>query len=134
MQSKSGVSFNFTKLVVADLEKSAAFYEAVFKLEQQFRVEDAIEGRKIAEIMYQPTHEGAASFVLLSFEDSPEPVVGEIITGFTVADLDRVMADVVAHGGRLTDPIREMPEMGIRVGFARDLEGHLIEIVQMVQA
>jgi predicted enzyme related to lactoylglutathione lyase len=134
MQAKSGVSFNFTKLLVGDLDKSAAFYGAVFKLEELFRVEDKIEGREIREVMYQPTHEGAATFVLLSFEDAPEPVVGETITGFTVADLDQVMADVVANGGQITDPIRDMPEMGIRVGFGRDPEGHLIEVVQMLQA
>lgn len=131
MTASSGVTFNFTKLLVADLEKSAAFYEAVFKLKQQFQVEDAIEGRKIREIMYQPTHDGGATIVLLSFEDSPVPSVGETITGFTVTDLDQVLADVVAHGGRISDPIREMPEMGIRVAFARDPEEHLIEIVQM---
>lgn len=134
MQAKSGVSFNFTKLLVGDLDKSALFYAAVFKLEEQFRVEDQIEGRPIHEIMYQPTHDGAASFVLLSFGDAPQPVQGEVILGFTVGDLDQVIADAQAHGGRLTDPIREMPDLGIRVGFIRDPEGHLIEVVQMLQA
>lgn len=134
MATSSGITFNFTKLLVADLDKSAAFYEAVFKLQQQFKVEDAIEGRKIREVMYQPTQEGGATFVLLSFEDSPVPVVGETITGFTVANLDQVLADVEANGGKIAEAIREMPEMGIRVAFARDPEAHLIEIVQMLAA
>lgn len=132
MDKNSGVTFNFTKLLVADLDKSAGFYERVFKLEQLARVEDAIEGRAIHEIMYKPTHEAGATFVLLSFIDAPRPIVGETITGFTVANLDEVMEAVVAHGGRISDPIRSIPEMGIRVGFARDPEDHLIEIVQMV--
>lgn len=125
-------TFNFTKLLVGDLDKSATFYEAVFGLQRLAVVEDAIAGRAIREVMYQPTQEGGATFVILSFLDAPEPVMGETITGFTVADLDQTLSDVMANGGAIADPVREMPEMGIRVGFARDPEGHLIEIVQML--
>lgn len=125
-------AFNFTKLLVADLDSSAAFYEAVFGLQRLAVVEDAIAGRPIREVMYQPTQEGGATFVILSFLDAPTPVIGETITGFTVADLDQTLAQVTANGGTIADPVREMPHMGIRVGFAADPEGHLIEIVQML--
>lgn len=125
-------AFNFTKLLVGDLDKSAAFYESVFRLQRLAVVEDSISGRAIREVMYQPTQEGGATFVILSFLDTPEQVVGETITGFTVSDLDQVLAGVTTNGGSIADPVREMPQMGIRVGFARDPEGHLIEIVQML--
>jgi len=125
------VSFNFTKLLVGDLDKTAAFYEAVFELDRLAVVEDAIAGRQIREVMYKPTQEGGATFVILSFLDATSPIEGETITGFTVANLDDVLSKVKANGGSIADPIRDMPHMGIRVAFARDNEGHLIEIVQM---
>ncbi|WEK56733.1 MAG: VOC family protein [Candidatus Brevundimonas phytovorans] len=128
----NGYSFNFSKLIVADLDRSATFYSRVFRLEELARVEDAIAGRTIREVMYKPTHEGGATFVLLAFDDAPTPAGGEMIVGFTVADLDAVVAEAVAAGGSLADPIRDMPEMGIRVGFIRDPEGHLLEIVQFL--
>jgi predicted enzyme related to lactoylglutathione lyase len=41
---------------------------------------------------------------------------------------------VKAAGGRVTDPIRAMPEHRVRVAFVRDVEGHLIEVVQLDRA
>ncbi len=132
MTASTGVSFNFAKLVVADLDRCAAFYGKVFKLDELARVEDAVNGRPIHEVMYKPTQEGGATFVLLAFKDAPKPAHGEAIIGFTVKDLDATLAEAVANGGQISDPIRDMPHMGIRVAFATDPEGHLIEIVQMV--
>lgn len=132
MNAPSGRSFNFAKLVVADLDRCATFYQAVFKLEELARVEDAIAGRPIHEVMYKPTHEGAATFVLLAYKDTDQPALNEAIIGFTVTDLDSVLEAVDAQGGRLVEAIREMPHLGIRVAFAADPEGHLIEIVQML--
>lgn len=128
----SPVSFNFSKLVVGDLDRSAEFYARVFQLREQARVEDAITGRTIREVMYEPTQEGGATFVLLAFDDAPEPAGGEAIIGFTVGDLDAVLSEVEAAGGALAEGVRDMPHLGIRVAFAKDPEGHLIEIVQFL--
>ncbi len=42
------------------------------------------------------------------------------------------MARAETAGGRVTDPIREMPDLNLRVAFVEDGEGHLIEVVQML--
>ena len=42
-------NFAFTKLVVGNLEASAAFYEKVFGLTRQSRIQAEINGRKIDE-------------------------------------------------------------------------------------
>jgi predicted enzyme related to lactoylglutathione lyase len=42
--------------------------------------------------------------------------------------LDRVRA----AGGAVQSPIKEMPELQLRVAFATDPEGHLAELVQML--
>jgi hypothetical protein len=35
-------------------------------------------------------------------------------------------------GGRIHAPLKEMPELKIRVAFATDPEGHLAELVQVL--
>ena len=47
--------FMFTKLLVNDLEKSAAFYSTVIGLIEMNRMEAEITGRKITEIVYMAT-------------------------------------------------------------------------------
>lgn len=132
MANTATVSFNFSKLVVGDLDASAAFYGKVFHLREQARVEDAISGRSIREVMYEPTQDGGATFVLLAFDDAAQPVGGEAIIGFTVDDLDAVLTAITASGGAVAEAVRDMPHLGIRVAFATDPEGHLLEIVQFL--
>lgn len=126
------VHFGFSKLLVADLEKAAAFYSEVFGLAEMVRVDSDIMGRPISEIMYFPTAEGAATFVLLAFQDVQTPSNNEVIIGFQTPDLDATLKNVESAGGKVVDPIRVMPEHGIKVAFATDLEGHLIEIVELL--
>lgn len=123
--------FAFTKLVVADLEAMHRFYTAVFGLEELSRVEAAVGDRPISEIMYLPTSPDGGSLILFHFEDHEAPINEETILGFVSEDLDALMASVVEHGGAIVDPAHEMPEHGIRVGFATDPEGHLLELVEM---
>ncbi len=127
-----GVHFGFTKLVVGDLEKSAAFYRAVCGMTETGRVDAAIAGRKISEVLFAPTAAGAATLVLLAYHDAPNAASGEVILGVVVGDADAFVSRALAAGGRLVEAIHAMPELGIRVGFVADVEGHLIEVVQQV--
>ena len=124
--------FSCTKLVVADLEKARAFYMSVFGLVETARVDAAIEGRPISEIMFHPTAPGGATFVLLTYPDTQKPALSEAITLFIVPDLAALPEKVRAGGGRIVEAARDMPEHGVKVAFARDNEGHLIEIVEML--
>jgi predicted enzyme related to lactoylglutathione lyase len=122
--------FGFTKLQVADLEKSAAFYTRVAGLTQQTRVDTDSGGRKLSEIIFNPTRPGSATLVLIHYYDSPKPVVGELILGFETGDIDGFVARAVEAGGSIVREAWEMPEMKIRVAFVADPEGHVIELVQ----
>ena len=122
----------FTKLVVADLAAMHDFYSTVFGLEETNRVDAAVGDRAISEIMYQPTSSGGGSLILLHFEDRETPTNEESILGFVSDDVDALMALVVEHGGSIVDPVHEMAEHGIRVGFASDPEGHLLELVEIL--
>jgi lactoylglutathione lyase len=132
MASAPKISFNFTKLVVADLDASATFYGKVFGLKEQVRVDAEITGRPIREVIFNPTDEGGPTFVLLAFVDTPKPAEGEIILGFTTTDLEALVDAAARAGAAIADPIRVMAEMNLKVAFLRDPEGHLIEVVQLL--
>ncbi len=127
-------TFSFTKLVVHDVEKMAAFYRDVYGLHAVKRVRGESIGREaIDEIMLSPDPKTPfGSFVLLKYvEQGPSPN-GEVILGFTTDDLPALLERVRAAGGGITAPIKEMPELEIRVAFATDPEGHLAELVQVL--
>jgi catechol 2,3-dioxygenase-like lactoylglutathione lyase family enzyme len=124
--------FGFTKLIVADLEKAASFYKAVCGLTELGRVDAAIEGRRISEIMFNATGEGAATFVLLSYPDAAAAKDGEVILGFITQDVEAFVARAQSAGGRIAQAIETQPQHGVTVGFVRDPEGHLIEVVELL--
>jgi predicted enzyme related to lactoylglutathione lyase len=55
-----------------------------------------------------------------------------VILGFTTDDLPALLERVRAAGGAVHTPMREMPELNLRVAFAADPEGHLAELVQIL--
>ena len=128
----SDASFGFTKLIVADLDKAAAFYKSVCGLTEQARVEDKLGGRAIVEIIFAPAYQGGASFVLLTYPDTPKPASGEVILGFATPDVDAFVGRVVAGGGAVVDEAVSRPDHGVRVAIVKDPEGHLIEVVQLL--
>jgi catechol 2,3-dioxygenase-like lactoylglutathione lyase family enzyme len=132
MNSTPKAHFGFTKLLVDDLDRCATFYKDVCGLVETGRVDSSINGRPISEILFAATGEGAGTFVLLKFVGSPKPHNDEVITGFITDDLEAFCARVEAAGGRVTDPIRSQPEHGVKVAFVTDVEGHLIEVVELL--
>lgn len=124
--------FSFTKLVVGDLEKSAAFYKATCALVEQTRVDTESAGCRLSEILFQPTAPGGATFVLIHYDDTPKTASSELVLGFATNDIDAFVARALAAGGSVQQAPYAIEEMKIRVAFVRDVEGHLIEVVQQV--
>ena len=127
-------SFGFTKLIVHDLEKLAAFYREVYGLHAVHRLRGAsIGGEEIDEIMLSADPKAAyGNLVLLKYLGRGPSPNGEVILGFTTGDLPALLERVRAAGGGMTAPIKEMPELRLRVAFATDPEGHLAELVQLL--
>jgi lactoylglutathione lyase len=125
-------SFGFTKLIVGDLEKSAAFYKSVCGVVEQARIDDALDGRPMSEILFNPAMPGGPTFVLFTFHDTPKPAASEVILGFITPDLDALLGRARAAGGTVVEEMGSRPELGVKVAIVRDIEGHLIEIVQML--
>jgi predicted enzyme related to lactoylglutathione lyase len=127
-------SHSFTKLIVHDLEKLAAFYREVYGLHAVHRLRgESIGGEEIDEIMLSEDPNAAyGSLVLLEYLGRGPSPAGELILGFTTDDLPALLERVCQAGGRVHAPIKEMPELKLRVAFATDPEGHLAELVQML--
>jgi len=135
MTADRATDFAFTKLVVDDLEGMAGFYCTVFDLHQatRVRVENGVGGETIEEIpLVASPEEEWGSLVVLKFVDRSVPKDDETILGFTTNDLPALLDRLRGAGGRIISEMKEMPEHGIRVAFARDPEDHLIEIVEML--
>jgi len=126
-------SFSFTKLVVHDLEKMAVFYRDVYGLHAVQRVRgESIGGEEIDEIMVSADPKAQfGSLVLLKYLGRAPSPSGELILGFTTGDLPALLERVRAAGGGVHAPIKEMPELSLRVAFATDPEGHLAELVEL---
>jgi len=126
--------YSFCKLIVHDLEKMAAFYRDVYGLHAVDRVRgESIGGEEIDEIMVSKDPNARfGSLVLLKYLGRGPSPSGELILGFTTDDLPALLERVRAAGGGVHAPIKEMPELRIRVAFATDPEGHLAELVQLV--
>jgi predicted enzyme related to lactoylglutathione lyase len=124
--------FGFTKLIVDDLERCSSFYQRVFGLTELARVDDAIAGEGISEIMFNPTGDGAASLVLLKYTDRRPPPRGEVILGFITPDLEVLVARATEAGGTVVQDVRNAPEHGVKVAFVTDVEGHLVEVVELL--
>ncbi|HTJ64587.1 MAG TPA: VOC family protein [Alphaproteobacteria bacterium] len=127
--------FSFTKVIVADVNRMFAFYRDVFGMTETARVQQGNGDDELDEIIMGPAGAGYAvpSLVIQRYPNRPIPEPGETTLGFIVSDIERTLDDAVASGATVTRPIRTAAGYGIRVAFIKDPDGHLIEIVQMLQ-
>ena len=121
---------NFTKLVVGDLERSAAYYEAVFGLTELFRFEGTIAGDRFEQIVLG-VDGGMSGLILVRFVERGAPPDGAVILGFMSDDVAALFARAVAAGGTVHADVRDPKLPGVAwVGFLADPDGHLAEVLQ----
>lgn len=129
--TSGGAKFAFTKLVVRDLDKAAAFYRSVCGYDEGYRVQDALFGRPIEEVIFRRP-EGRTELVLLAYLQGPLTSAGDAMTAFDTPDLDAFQSRVLAAGGTVAEPIRvvEFGSTRMRIGFFRDVDGYLLEVIE----
>jgi predicted enzyme related to lactoylglutathione lyase len=132
MAEQPGPRFSFTKLVVADLERMAAFYGAVYHLTEVARYRAEVNGHPIEEIILGC--EGASSgLILFAYLDEDRPTTGEVLLGFTTDNVEALFERGVSAGGSVWAEIHDPELTGVAlVGFLGDPEGHVAEVVQTV--
>jgi predicted enzyme related to lactoylglutathione lyase len=124
-------TFAFTKLVVHDLAKEAAFYQAVCGYREPELLKAEMGGRPIEEIILR-NPEGELDLVLLTYVGEGPPIPGGEITAFDTDDLDACQARVLDAGGSIVHAIVSV-EVGtsrMRIAFFADPEGHLLEVME----
>ena len=55
----------------------------------------------------------------------------EAVQGFVTQDIAAVCERALEAGGSVPEPIRDIPEFGIKVAFVLDPEGHINEVIEM---
>ncbi len=131
--SKHGMIYSFAKTFVHDLDAMAKFYEEVFGLIAFNRHQDEMFGRQIDEITFQSSYDGGPALTLIKYMDSKGPANGESVHGFVTQDIAAVCARAKAAGGTVPDAIRTISEFGIKVTFVLDPEGHVNEVIEMLE-
>ncbi|MBK6677910.1 MAG: VOC family protein [Rhodocyclaceae bacterium] len=127
--------FSFTKIIVDDLDRPATFYKAAFGMREMARIQDALTPeRPIEEIILTLANDMTSEppLVLFKFLGEPAPKASDVILGFMVPDVDATVERVRSAGGRVVRAPKDQPEHGVRVAFATDCDGRLLEIVQML--
>lgn len=125
----------FIKVIVADEEAMADYYMKVYDLKVVRRVKgDAgVGSQRFREVIL--SHDGTyahQAFVLFNFIDRPAPRDQQSIVGWQTNDIRSLSQRIVANGGTLIGPLKDIPEQGVRVQFSQDPEGALCENVEML--
>ena len=126
------VPLGFTKLIVQDLDKVAAFYGAVCGLVEEAQADAEIAGRPIRELYFRSNPPGTGNFTLTKFLDVEKSATESVILGVIADDIHRVVVSAAAAGGVLVVAAHPEPEHGVHVAFVKDVEGNLIEVVQLM--
>ena len=124
--------FAFTKLLVNDLEGQFAFYSSVFERVERTRYEFDDRPDPLAEIIMTSPDGVQQSLVLIHFKNQPAPSPGSAVIGFQVTGIEEVVRRAESAGGTVTEPPKEMAEIGIKVAFVQDPEGHVLELFEQL--
>jgi predicted enzyme related to lactoylglutathione lyase len=124
--------FGHVKVVVDDLDRCTAFYRDVCGLEEFGRADATMNGQAGTEVMFKPTSEGGAMFVLVKFHGTPRRESTDVLLGFRTDDLEAFCNRLLAAGGRVTQEITTVAEHGVKVAFAADVEGNVLEVLQLL--
>ncbi len=116
-------------IAVDDLERSADFYRSVFGMVDAMTF-DLPHMREI--VLGFPDDRGSGLVLMQYTDGSDHRRSGDPLKlVLYVADPEAVAASVSEQGGTVVMAPRRFPKMGdVMVGFAKDPDGHLIELLE----
>ena len=129
------VRLTSTKLIVADLEATKAFYCEAYGFSERGRVQAEMLGEPIDEYLLGQDGDPGVPLILMKYLERGHPPLGqEVALVFMADDLDALFARVRAAGGRvLVEPFQSQ-HAPLRAGFTTDPEGHVIENIESPRA
>ncbi len=128
------LSFGFTKLVVADLDRAEGFYRDTFAMQALHRVTAEDHTYPLEEVVMALSPDGEGhKLLLVRYLARPCPPAGAAWIGFTVTDMSATLRQLEAAGGRIEVPVHENAEHGVLAAIAADPDGHLIEVIQLLE-
>jgi len=122
-------AYAFTKIIVADLAAMERFYCETLGLSVQTRIAVDKPGYVIRETVLV-VGDSSTHLNLVQHLDRPCPPPGEAVVGFSVGDIDAVIAAATGAGGSVITPPVEIPEHQLKVAYIADPEGHVLELLQ----
>lgn len=131
----TALNFALTKIHVSDIDTAERFYTETLGLVQTARLEVG-EGEyafKEAILSIPSASIDGAKLGLVQYLSKPAPAPGEAVFAFMVDDVERVASTMVKAGGTIVSPVREIPEHHLKLAYVADPEGHVVEIMQLIQ-
>ena len=124
-------SIFYYKMVVADSESLARFYDVVFGMKEIQRY-DALddEDPHLEIILSASGDENDRQIALMHYVNRPAPSPGEAAIALLVDDVDATVAAALAAGGRSTRAAVTLDEYKFRFAMIVDPEGHALEVMQ----
>ena len=86
----------------------------------------------IRELYFKSNPPGTGNFTLTKFLDVEKSTTESVILGFIADDIHRFVESAAAAGGVVVVAAYPQPEHGVHVAFVKDVEGNLIEVVQLM--
>ncbi len=121
-------TFDYTVLVVEDLDRALAFYVDVLGLELNHRSGPYAQLRTGATRLAFYQRDAMAETLGMELQPCPENAPAFEL-GFFVANVDNAYAELVVSGARAVTPPCDRP-WGQRTAYVRDPDGNLIELVE----
>jgi predicted enzyme related to lactoylglutathione lyase len=121
------LTYNYTRLLVADFAASFRFYSQVLELPVHMRTSDDVyaefDTSSVTLALFR------RDYMAMATGSSGQAEGGErVALTFTVADVDAAYQELVARGAQPVTAPQDRPEWIIRTAHFRDPDGNLIEI------
>jgi predicted enzyme related to lactoylglutathione lyase len=131
VENAGKASVGFWKLIVSDLDRSTAFYQAVCGYGEGELHKFSIGGRRFKQ-MILTGEDPADTLWILAFNDGEGVTGSSIIVGLNTSDLNAFQARVTANGGAVVDEIKtiKLGDREVLIGAYSDPDGHLIQAIQ----
>ena len=136
MDTPTGLaSLTSFKLVVADLDRAAAFYKAVCGFEDSRNMQFAVAGRSFKDIILRKGKDGQ-ELTIMVYDDGKVPTPGAVVLTYSTDDLAAFRQRALEAGGTEVSEERSLRlgSWNARISDFADPDGNVLQVLQTVEA